>query len=259
MVSDSFMSYCIIQFSPRPERFEYMNVGVLVFDPKLPVSERRLSENFSRVRRFFDEAQPAFLKLALQDYADRVVHEYRAKSEAFNSDALNAKSAGIFRITRVLPVMGHDARLVADELFLDLIEAAPARRKVERVNSRLTAAFRNAGVLSLLEKKPRPVLIEKWGVSIKADYGYQNGVYNLIDAARFEDGERGLAEAGKRVLEGHALSETLKHRLIVVGDFGNNPDGFVENVRVELADAGAKLFTLDEVNDLASEIRQTAH
>lgn len=259
MVSDNIMSYCIIQFSPRPERFEYMNVGVLVFDRKRLVAERRLSENFARVRKFFDEAQPSFLKLALQDYADRVIHEYRANSEAFNSDTLNGRSAGIFRVTRALPVMGDDARALADALFLDLVEAAPTRRKVERVNSRLTTAFKDAGVLSLLERKPRPVLIEKWGVSIKADYGYQNGVYNLIDAARFDDGERGLAEAGKRVLEGHALAQTLKHRLIVVGDFNGNSSDFVENVRGEFEEAGAKLFTLDEVDDLAVEIRKTAH
>ena len=117
----------------------------------------------------------------------------------------------------------------------------------------------NESVLQFLQKRPKAVLIEKWGVNIKADYGYQNGVYNLIDAARFDDAERGLAEAGKRVLEGRALADTGAHRLVVVGDFGDQSENYVSNIREELSVAGAKLFTIDEVQNLAEEIRRAAH
>jgi hypothetical protein len=96
-------------------------------------------------------------------------------------------------------------------------------------------------------------------VNVQADYGYQNGVYNLIDAARFDNPQRGLAEAGKRVLEGKALSEMLGKRLIVVGEFGAQSDRFVENLRDDFESVGAKLFRLEEVDELSDEIRRTAH
>ena len=258
-MNDNSMFYSIVQFSPRPERFEFVNVGVLVFDRPHARFVSRLSGDFARVRKFFDDASPSFLKMALQDFAERVEYEFGKSRFEISSDEFNAKRSGIFQITPVLPVAGNDLEKIADGLFVDLVEAKAQHKRAARINTRLTAAFRDAGVLPLLQKRPKAVLIEKWGVNIKADYGYQNGVYNLIDAARFDDAERGLAEAGKRVLEGRALAETLEHRLVVVGDFGDQPEAYVHNIKEEFADARAKLFTLDEVHVLADEIRRTSH
>ena len=33
-MNESELAYSIVQFSPRPERFEFVNVGVLVFDKR---------------------------------------------------------------------------------------------------------------------------------------------------------------------------------------------------------------------------------
>lgn len=258
-MNDNSMSYSIVQFSLRPERFEFVNVGVLVFDRRSARVVSRLSSDFARVRKFFEDASPSFLKMALLDFAERVEYEFGKKNFEISAAEFNSKRAGIFQITPVLPVAGTDADKVVAGLYSDLVEAKSQNKRVQHINTRLTEAFREVGVLPLLEKRPKAVLIEKWGVNIKADYGYQNGVYNLIDAARFDDAERGLSEAGKRVLEGRALAETLEHRLVVVGDFGDQPESYVSNIREELVDAGAKLFTLNEVSILADEIRRTAH
>ena len=258
-MNDNSMSYSIVQFSPRPERFEFVNVGVLVFDHRNARVISRLSNDFARVRKFFEDASPSFLKMALRDFAERVEYEFGKKSFEISADEFNSKRAGIFQITPVLPVAGKNPEKIAEGLFGVLVEAKTQHKRVQQISTRLTAAFREVGVLPLLQKRPKAVLIEKWGVNIKADYGYQNGVYNLIDAARFDDAERGLSEAGKRVLEGRALAETLEHRLVVVGDFGDQPETYVRNIKEELADAGARLFTLDEIHVLADEIRRTAH
>ena len=253
------MLYSIIQFSPRPERFEFVNVGVLVFDESRTRVVNKLSNDFARVRKFFDDASPTFLTMALRDYAERVEYEFIKKKFDISADVFNSKRAGIFQITPILPVSGKDAERIAEGLFGDLVEAKTQNKRVQQINARLTVEFRNVGVLQFLQKRPKAVLIEKWGVNIKADYGYQNGVYNLIDAARFDDAERGLAEAGKRVLEGRALADTGAHRLVVVGDFGDQSENYVSNIREELSVAGAKLFTIDEVQNLAEEIRRAAH
>ena len=253
------MLYSIIQFSPRPERFEFVNVGVLVFDLSRAHVVSKLSSDFARVRKFFDDASPSFLSMALQDFAERVEYEFIRTNFDISSDVFNSKRAGIFQITPILPVSGKDAERIAEGLFGDLVVAKTQNKRIQKINARLTVEFQNVGVLPFLQKRPKAVLIEKWGVNIKADYGYQNGVYNLIDAARFDDAERGLAEAGKRVLEGRALADTRAHRLIVVGDFGDQSEKYVNNIRDELSYAGAKLFTINEVPILAEEIRSASH
>ncbi len=253
------LSYSIVQYSPRPDRFEFVNVGVLVFDERLKRIVSKLSSDFSRVRKFFGEVSPSYLKLALEDFSDRVEYEFRAAEFKISSEMFNSKRVGLFQITPVLPISGKNASEVAANLFSELVETDAKRVKTQRVSTLLTNAFKNAGVLPLLERRPKAVRIAKWGVSVKADYGYQNGVFNLIDSARFEDSERGLAEAGKRVLEGRALADTLDHRLVVVGDFGEQPNSFVNSLKHEFAEANAKLFTLDEIDLLAAEIRRSVH
>lgn len=259
MMSDSKLAYSIVQFSPRPERFEFVNVGVLVFDRHHGKVISKHSSDFSRVKKFFGDASPSFLKMAIADFSEQIEYEFRKRSLEISASEFNSKRAGIFQITPLLPVLGVDASEVAQSLFSELVEASVKSKKAERVSTRLARAFKDAGVLSLLQKRPKAVRIEKWGVSVKADYGYQNGVYNLIDSARFDDSERGLAEAGKRVLEGKALAETLDHRLVVVGDFGQQSETFVGHLKEEFSKADSKLFTLDEVDLLAGEIRRTAH
>jgi len=208
-MSNIDLYYSIVQFSPRPERFEFINVGVLVFERRQKRIYSKLTSDFGRVKKFFGDASPSFLKLALEDFSDRVEYEFVRRDFVFSSEEFNSKRAGMFQITPVLPVSGRDASEVAAEIYADLVEATVKQPRAERVSTRLTEAFKDAGVLSLLQRRPKAVHIQKWGVSIKADYGYQNGVFNLIDSARFDNSERGLAEAGKRVLEGRALAETL--------------------------------------------------
>lgn len=258
-MSKSDLSYSILQFSSRPERFEFVNLGVLVFDRRLRRVFNKLSSDFSRVKKFFGDANPSFLKMALEDYSERVEYEFNRGNFCISAEEFNSKRAGIFQITPILPIVGKNASEVADNLFSELVEAKIRQKRAERVSTRLTKAFRDEGVLSLLEKNPSPVRIEKWNVSIRADFGYQNGIFNLIDSARFEVSDHGLAEAGKRVLEGRALAETIGHRLIVVGEFGEQSQAFVDSMKNEFRQAKTKLFTLDEVGLLAREIRNAAH
>ena len=258
-MNDHQHNYCIIQFSPHPERFEFVNVGVLVFDERRGKISKKFSEDFNRVRKIFGEASPSFLRRALYDYCERVVYELdhqRASKTAFD---INSKSAGLFKITPILPVFGSNIEDLSSALFSELVEPRIKSPRLERVSTRLSRAFKDAGVLQLLEKRPKPVLLEKWGVNIRADYGFQNGVFNLIDAARFDASERGLAEAGKRILEGRALAETLDHRLIVVGEFIEKSADFVDNLKDEFRQAEASLYSMDEIGQLSNHIRHSAH
>lgn len=252
--------YSIIQFSPFPERFEYVNAGVVVFEGRQGRVAVKLADDFSRVKRFFGEINATFLSGALHDFSERVALHF-SRSSIANAwiDDFNAKRADLFRLTPLNAVAGKHVDDVAEKLFSELVAWHSHSKKIERINTLLTSAFREAGVLSLLDKRPEPVRIEQYGVSLQADYGYKNGQYNFIDAARFDSPQRSLAEAGKRILEGKALSEMLGKRLIVVGEFGTQPDRYVENLRNDFESVGARLFRLEEVDELSLEIRRTAH
>ncbi|SFB11178.1 Protein of unknown function [Rhizobium sp. NFR07] len=248
--------YSIVQFSPFPERFEYINVGVVVFDTSRGKVDLRLAEDLSRVKKLFGEINTTFFKSALHDFAQRVSHHFsQLDASSMRIEEFNAKRMDLFRLTDLNAVAGQTVAVVVEKLFRELVTWHSQSKKTERINTMLTSAFKEAGVLALLDRRPAPVHIDQYGVNVQADYGYQNGVYNLIDAARFDTPQRGLAEAGKRILEGKALSETLDKRLIVVGDFGTQPDRFIENLRNDFEKAGAKLFRLEEVDLLSDEIR----
>lgn len=253
-------NYSIIQFSPFPERFEYVNLGVLVFDEVRNKVEHKISNDFTRVKKFFGDVNTSFLGFALQDFCQRVIFEYnRNYFSSHFVDSFNEKRADLFKLTPISAAFGESSTSVVDTLFCNLIALSPQVKRIERVNKLLTDAFSSAGVLQLLQKRPEPVHIEQYGVSIQADYGYQNGVYNLIDAARFDSPQRALAEAGKRVLEGRAISELPGKRLVVVAEFGEQPLQFVDNLRDDFHRAGVKLFRLEEVDQLADEIRRASH
>lgn len=256
---ESYSEYCILQYSPRPERFEYLNVGVIVVDRRRQISVPRFLKDVARIRRSGGDLSGSFILAALEDFTSHLTDKLMRLGGNLTVEGFNSKNVGIFRITELMPVLGADLGEVADKLFDDLVAIQPHRSKGERVGTRLTFGLRQAGVLSLLERNPDPVLIEKWGVSLRADYGYQNGAYNLIDSARFDDPERGLAEAGKRVLEARALAEGLEHRLIVVAEFGEQSPAVVRSLKEEFLDAKATLYSIEEVGLLSEEIRRTAH
>lgn len=252
--------YSIVQFSPFPERFEYVNAGVVIFDPKVKKTSIKLSDDFLRAKKFFGEINSIFVRNALHDFSQRVMYHFSSiEVNSSSIDAFNNRRSTLFRLTPPNAVAGIRVESALDRLFEELVSPNNLPKKIDRINTRLTRAFREAGVLSLLDKRPEPINLDQYGVSLQADYGYQNGVYNLIDAARFDSPQRGLAEAGKRVLEGKALSEMLGKRLVVVGEFGHQPEHFVDHLRSDFESVGAKLFKLDEIEKLTDEIRKTAH
>lgn len=258
-MNDEKLSYTIIQCSPHPESFEFVNVGVIVFDARNSKYKLKCTSDFSRVKAAFDVPNLSFLKMALPDFVDRCVFEYsKSGSSIFNKD-FNAKAVNVFRTTSVMPIMGKDVEALANSLYQELVARKLPNKRRQRIETRLSEELSDAGVLSLLDKRPAAVNLPQYGIDIKAAFGYQNGTYNLIDPARFDEPENALREAGKRILEGRSLAETVDHRLIVVGDFGEQPENFVSSVMSDFRDAKVEIFSFKDVDRLAEKIRAGAH
>jgi len=252
-------SYAIIQYSPHPERFEFINVGIVIFDNKLRKVYSKVSKDFSRAKKVFGGVQKVFLNMAMDDFVNRIKFEFSHSSSNKELSDFLGKRANSLRVTPVLPTMGYDAVAELDKLYSELVAAPKSRKRAKPVSVLLKNAFSDHGVLDLLDKKPETVQLERYGVEIKAHYGFQNGHYNLINAARFDDPEAGLAEAGKLGLEGRALAETPENRLIVVGDFSDQTSGYYNAIREDLRRSNTMLYRLDEVQILSDMIKSSVH
>lgn len=248
-------SYAIIQYSPQPERFEAANVGIVVFDHAKKLILSRLSTDVTRVKRLHKDVNKAFILAAMSDFVSRLKYEFVKSDSLHELQVFREKRSNNFSLTPIVPVIGENLKNELHALFVDLVGDPSKSLRSERVSTKLRAALRSEGVIQLLDKRPEPVSIERYGVFLKPEYGFQNGHYNLVDAARFDNAEQGLAEAGKRALEGRALAESLDSRLVVIGDFGDQPNGFYEAIRDDLARANTKLYRIDDLRPFADSVR----
>lgn len=252
----SSLEYCIIQFSARPDRHEFINVAVLVLDKSSQVYSHLQLESFER--KVFAEFSTGFLKAGIDDFASRIADDFR--SGQLKPSSLNKKSAGVFRVTELYPVMNLSIHEALEELFNEFVAPNFDATRGPRPSTMLSSALSSEGVLELVESRPAPVHLDTLDYEFQADFGFQNGVMNLIKSARFDDSERALREAGRTLIQGRALEQVAGNRLIVVGEFGDLSDKFVSGIRDEFKNSPAKLFAMNEVAELADEIRvATAH
>jgi hypothetical protein len=94
-------------------------------------------------------------------------------------------------------------------------------------------------------------------------YGYQNGCYNLIDGMRLPAQTMdGLKEAGKRAMEGSMIwkhfADGPRKKLVVVGDFSQQSNGFYHAVQEQFDQANVGLYRLDNMGPLYEDIQLQA-
>lgn len=256
-MNEQYHSYTIVQYSSHPERYEYVNVGVVVFDRDRNSFYKVISD-FSRVRKVFDDVGVSIVRDALNDYVVKICSLINSGLLS-SAEEFNSKRISPFRLTPVMPFLGQDLVSATEELYYKLVTTKAHKKRAVRASVKLANALKDNGVYSLVEANPQEVVVPRYGVKIKADFGYQNGKYNLIDAARFDMSEKGLSEAGRRVMEGKALQESLEYKLIVVADFMDHPSEIIDNYREDFDRVGVSLYSMDEVRLLAEHIRATAH
>lgn len=257
-------SYALVQFSPVPERMEFLNVGVVLAVPEAEFIGVRFAESHGRIDRFFKHPQSSFLQHAKEGLARRLSFEFARNHEIEALESFAAKRANELRVSAFLPIAVAEPQIVLDRLFHELVGEDKVYNRRPRMARVLKEAFVKASVFGLVEEKPEPVELPELGISIKAPFGYQNGAYNLIDGMQFGvDPGEALEKAGKRALEGALLWKQSKidgplKRLVVVGDFSDKPDSFYEAVGEQLEKSHVRLYRLDNIGPLVEDITQNA-
>lgn len=250
--------YSVIQYLPVPERFEFLNIGVVLFLPKHGGVDIKIDPDFRRIRKLFGEVDRHKIKWMSDSLASRLRSEFASGWREETLARFAAMRSGAIQMSPPLPILlRNDPKEVLERLFDELV----GRSSVERRSPRAATAFKrrllSAGILDLVDQSPAPVELPE-GFTIKAPFAYQNGAYNLIDPIRLEGTpEDALKNASSKAIEGRWLWRHSAHskRLVVVGDLSGQPAKFSTSLHEVMRENDVKFYDLDEVDPLLDDIR----
>ncbi|SNT11659.1 Protein of unknown function [Tardiphaga sp. OK246] len=254
--------YALLQFSPLPERFEFVNIGVLLVAPSQKFVGIKYSQGLKRVERLFGKQPASSFDVLKEAFEQRIKVEILENWNIEKIESFAKLRANKMRISKILPAAFADPEKELDELFHMLVGENEIGIRLPKVQVELRKKFEKAGV-SLLVEKPQPVKLPE-GVVIDAPYAYQNGAYNLIDAVRLNaDSADALAQASKRAIEGqwlrrHSQKLGSPNQLIVVGDLAKQPSAFVRAVDEMMKQHQVRFYELNNVEPLIQDIRLQA-
>lgn len=242
--------YRVLRYTPSLVRDEWLNIGILIFDPR--TGERRLrlleeEEEYRRVRRFHPQADEALLRALRDDLEDRFQsfrspvpaiggshhldwQQLLAKWDDTLSNALQmALPKGLLSLADIDSELD---RLYADHVAVQYVSGrvgAPGSRS--RVRSYCSQVFRQAHLWERIEKSVRA---EQWtlpGDPLRIDYSYRRngtrGFVHTLSVTRAPGDFKQLAYTAERI---HS-KEKLKTEFAAVTDVplipGNRRDDFV--------------------------------
>jgi hypothetical protein len=262
MAAQSTGMYALIQFSPVPERMEFLNIGLLMLVPNQRFVGIRFARGQSRLDRVFGRQSKVYIEAIKDSFENRLRQEI-AKGLESGYDEFVRRRANDIRLSPLLPVLVGDAEAEFENLFDELVGDDDKLAREPRIRRKLREAFEENRVEMLLDK-PEEVDLPEYGMKVSVPYGYQNGCYNFIDGMRIpRNVSDGLREAGKRAMEGgliwkHFQNEPLCKRLVVVGDFSEQSNGFYQAVSDQFEGANVRLYRLDDLRPLFKDIIENA-
>jgi hypothetical protein len=252
-------SYALLQYSPVPDRFEFLNIGVLLVVPGFDFFRVRMAKGQTRIDRLFEHPPRAHLQLLKAGFEKRLSLEYARDRSIVALEAFSSKRANELRLSPILPIAVSEPEETLNQLFDELVGDDEVRPREPRMARKLREAFVAEKVF--VDESPPKVSIPEAGIHISAPFGYQNGAYNLIDGIRVTgDQHQALQETGRRALEGgllwkHFQNERDKKRLLVVGDFSKQPNEFYHAVGNLLEENHVRLYRLDQLGPLIEDIK----
>jgi Protein of unknown function (DUF3037) len=189
-------AYRILRYTPNLVRDEWVNIGVLVFDPQ--TGERRLrlieeQDEYNRVRRLHPQADEVLLRALRDDLEDRFQSESASGSNGNtgNWQHLLAKwdetLANALQLAPQKGVFAADLDAELDRLYTDHVAPQRAPSRVGAPGSRAamrsycSQVFRQARLWDRLEKSVRAEAFTFPGDPMRLDYSYRrNGTRGFV-------------------------------------------------------------------------------
>jgi hypothetical protein len=256
-------AYRILRYTPNLVRDEWVNIGVLLFDPQS--GERRLrlieeQEEFRRVRRLHPGADEALLRALRDDLEDRF-------DSAGDSNGHGANRAGALQellrkwddtlsnALQLAPqkgILSRDLDAELERLYTDHVAVprpptragAPGSRA--QMRSYCAQVFRQARLWDRIQKSVRAAEFTFPGDPMRIDYSYRRngtrGFLHTLSVSRSPGDAKGLAYTAERI----AAKSALKTEFAAITDIDlkqeNDRNRFVDRT---LRDAGVEPVSLD--------------
>jgi hypothetical protein len=253
-------AYRVLRYTPNLVRDEWVNIGVLLFDPQ--TGERRLrlieeQDEYNRVRRLHPHADETLLRALRDDLEDRF---------QFASNGSNGGSAGWMQLLgkwdetlsnalQLAPQKGVHAgdldaeleRLYADHVAMQRTPSrvgAPGSRA--QMRSYCSQVFRQARLWDRIEKSVRAAEFTFPGDPMRLDYSYRRngtrGFVQNLSVTRAPADAKLLAYTAERI----TAKAALKTEFAAVTDVVLNPENDRHRfVRDTLREAGVEPVAME--------------
>src|SRR5271170_879663 len=253
-------AYRILRYTPNLVRDEWVNIGVLVYDPQS--GERRLrvieeQEEYARVRRLHPESDESLLRALRDDLEDRFDAARSISSDGTNGGGSNGKGleellrkwddtlSNALQLAPQKGVISSDLDAELERLYIDHVAPPRTPSRVGAPGSRMqirsycTQVLRQARIWDRMQTTVRASEFTFPGDPMRIDYSYRRngtrGFVQTLSVSRSPADSKGIAHTWEAI----AANSPLKTEFTVVTDIDlkeqNDRNRFVDRT---LRDAG---------------------
>lgn len=258
-------AYRILRYTPNLVRDEWVNIGVLVFDPQS--GERRLrlieeQEEYTRVRRLHPAADESLLRALRGDLEDRFDAARGVNGHGLNQgnvlqELLRKWDETLSNALQLAPqkgVVASDLDVELERLYADHVavprKAMPVGAPGSRAQMRsyCSQVFRQAHVWDKIQKSVRAGEFTFPGDPMRIDYSYRRngtqGFLHALSVSRTPGDAKGIAYTAEHI----AAKASLKTEFAAITDIDlgeqNDRNRFVDRT---LREAGVEPIPLSHL------------
>jgi hypothetical protein len=173
-------AYHVIRYMPNLVRDEWVNIGVLLFDPASGRMLRRLVEEpaeMARVRRLHPAADEGLLRGLPEEFDAQMAAPGGTPAEQLAR--LEATLSNAVQLSPRKGLLAEDFEAELDRLYRDHVEPPRYRRESEdlstrnAIRTRANQVFRSAGIWARLERRVNVAEFTFSGDPMRVDYAYR--------------------------------------------------------------------------------------
>jgi len=264
-------AYRILRYTPNLVRDEWVNIGVLLFDPDS--GERRLrlieeQEEYRRVRRLHPEADEALLRGLRDNLEDRFESARSSNGHTGGLQELLHKwddtLSNILQLAPQKGVLSSDLDVELERLYEDHVAVPSLTRRAgvpgtrAQMRSYCSQVFRQARLWDKIQKSVRAAEFTFPGDPMRIDYSYRRngtrGFLHTLPVSRSPGDAKVLAYTAERI----AARSSLKTEFAAITDIDltepNDRNRFVDRT---LRDAGVEPVPLDHFAVWVGKLKPT--
>ena len=260
-------AYHVLRYNPNLLRDEWVNIGVLIHDPKNGRARARFIEEeaeFARVRRLHAGADLALLRSLAADFEAQFEGQQAGLAEFFRK--LEETLSNALQLSPQKGVLTEDLDAELDRLYRDHVEPPVYRRTVAEllasrsgIRARARDVFRRAGLLRKMEQHFRVEEFTYPGDTLRLDFAYRaNGTRGFAHALTLAGG---ATQAKVLAFTAEAIRSKLEHTAFAALTeappwTGDRQHQFITRL---LEDQGIELVSANRIESFASRIKPAMH